>query len=246
MPEGGVMTMSIELDETAVCDNCGAVYFLVAGHSCGSSPLRNLPVGEREWRAREADRERGEATLTLASGNHKLGTSPCCPLCKGPVVVGETVRVVHAASCARRAAIEKTRKAVAEGKTVRRLVPVQVRPAGPETAPAPRAVEQPKTTAFGHASRYPHQRDRDWTKPVNTVTRPPRRRIRTSVVRSWQLRGSKVRVGGYAATVTGPVRQADEHNTLLVPVAFDDGWEPENVRITVDNRELVTELAACA
>lgn len=243
MPEGGVMTMSIELDETAVCGSCGAVYFRAAGHSCGSSSPRSLPIGERERRARQADRERGEATLTLASGNHKLGSGPCCPLCKGPVMVGETVRVVHAASCARRVAIEKTRKAVSEGKTVRRLVPVQARPAEPETIPAPRAAEQPKTTVFRHVNRYPHQRDRDWTRPASTAARTPRHRIRSGVVSSWQLRGCKVQVGGYAATVTGPVRQADK-TTIIVPVAFDDGWDPEDVRITVDNRELVTELAA--
>jgi len=65
------------------------------------------------------------------------------------------------------------------------------------------------------------------------------------VARSWQVRGCKVFVGGCAATVTGPVRHADD-TTLLVPVAFDDGWDPEEVPITFNDGMISTELAAYA
>lgn len=205
----------------------------------------DMPADERERRVRAADRERGEAALTLASGDHKLGTGgACCPVCKGPVVIGATVRVVHAASCARRVALEKTRKAAAEGKTLRRPARVQARVAKPKPALGPCAVEQPKTPAFQHVNRHPHQRGRNWAPQASRASvQPPRCRIRTSVIQAWQVRGCRVRVGSYAATVTGPIRQADT-DMLIVPVAFDDGWDPEDVRIAVDNGKLVTELAA--
>lgn len=182
-------------------------------------------VDERERRARLADRERGEAALTLANGDHKLGAKPCCPRCGGPVVIGETVRIVHDAACPRLAAMKKARAAAAAGTVVRRPAPVRVvtRPAAPKHAASDRVA----------GSSVPKRR-------------APRCAVRPPVAGSWQVRGCRVMVAGHRAVVTGPVRPAGG-TALVVPVAFDAGWDPEDVLIEFGaDGELVTELAACA
>lgn len=209
------------------------------------------PADEREhraWRARVADRERREAALALASGDHKLGSGARCPACRGRVVIGETVRVMHAASCSRRAALARARAAAAAG-AVRRRPAVPARTEKPGTVSVFRAGEaaagQRKPHSARHAGRYSRGRDRAWTsQSAGGAGRAPRRGVRPSVVAAWSVTGCRVRVGEWAATVTGPVRRAGEG--LVVPVEFDDGWNPEDVLITFDNGELVTELAACA
>jgi hypothetical protein len=241
MPQG-----AIQLDETAVCEACGDVYFVVAGHACPGPRSVHL-AGERE-RCVHADqerRERREAVIALANGDHKIGPSSSCPLCGGPTVVGRTVRTVHATSCPRRVVMDRARAAAAAGAPVRRpVVAVEAVPAplsAPEQVPADSA-RKSVDVSIRHVNRQQHGRGCAWTSSgMAEVTRVPRCRVRPSAVLSLQVTGCRVRVGGWPATVTGPIRGGD--GAYLVPVEYDVGWDPENVLIAVSpDGKLTTEL----
>jgi hypothetical protein len=172
-----------------------------------------LPREDALRRARLADRERHEAARTLTTGNHKLDASARCPVCQGPVVIGETVRIIHASSCARRAAMARARAAAAAGAPVRRpaaTVTAVARANAPEPDPARREEERPKT---GSPRR---------------VNRAARCRIRPTVIHAWRVNGCRVKVDGWPATVRGEIRMAGK--TPAVRLDFDDyeSWTRED------------------
>jgi hypothetical protein len=177
----------------------------------------SLPCGERERLADGQRREAAVAARTLASGDHVVGPGARCALCRGPVVVGATVRVVHATTCPRRATLARARTAATAGVAPRRPVTAACRPA--RTGPS---------AGWRHV---PAQAPAARSLPGHDGLRP-------SVVLSWQVRGARVRVGisgMWPATVTG---LHYDHGTLLVSVTYDDGrWDPEDVPVTVTTGE---------
>jgi hypothetical protein len=162
--------------------------------------------GERERLARAADRERREAVLRLASGDHKIGPSSSCPLCGGPTVVGRTVQTVHDQACPRRQAMARGRTAAAEGAPLRR----------PAVTAVP-ARRQAKTPAV---------RETAW--PSEDAGRSPRPRIRLHVVQSWQVTGARVAVGGWPATVTSKIRTINGVPSVRLDFDDYDTWTRED------------------
>jgi len=200
-------------------------------------------------RARLEGSHRREAVRTLQHGCHKLGPDARCPSCRGPVVIGATVRVVHGPGCRRRGAIAAAATGVVHPVAEAAGAP---HAAVPAAEPTPAEVERP--ARLEGCERHPHRhrgRHRpyrapgcDWTSqaPSMAAQEETRRRdqeigrreeqeicrhggIRPWVVLRWFVSGCRVAVEGWLATVRGVIRWAG--GRLAVWVHFDDGWAPE-------------------
>lgn len=188
----------------------------------------NLPADEREHRARQADRERREAALTLASGDHVLAPGGCCPRCGGPTVIGRTVRTVHTVSCPRRAALVRARKTAAAGAPLRRPAPTTVpAPHKVESAPSPHAAEQPKASVR-HVNRHQAVRARAVEPQPARPERPTRPRIRPQVVQAWRVTGTRITVDGWPATVISEIRIIGGVPSVRLDFDDYDTWTRED------------------
>ncbi len=178
-------------------------------------------------RARLADSRRREAARTLAAGDHKIGAGGRCPSCRGPVRIGATVRIAHAAACAAQA-LRASRAAARLAAGVRVVTPDAAACALPASAPAPErepCLEGPR--------RHPHRqrrrrRLRHRARAYTSQTPGSERKrdgIRPWVVRRWFVSGSRVSVQGWAGTARNVVCR---WGRVLVQVELDEcpqGWD---------------------
>lgn len=177
----------------------------------------HLSADELAQRARRADLERREAALTLSAQDSR------CPLCRGPVVIGATVRTVHATSCPRRIALVKARKEAARRvaapapAALAELAPVP-RQRGPETAQQLPELTRPVI------SQHPKQA----AQPAVRESRPHRRSLRPEVMQAWRVDGCRVTVDGWPATVRGQVRMAGERPEVRLDFDDYDTWTRED------------------
>lgn len=188
------------------------------------------PTDEIQQRARRADRERREAALTLSSQDSR------CPICRGPVVIGATVRTVHATSCPRRIALAKARKAAASGQVIRRVaVPSQTRArTTKDLVSVPRqtgpvAAQQLAEGERPHSVRRP--KELDWTQasqPAGRESWPPRCRFRPAVMQAWRVDGCRIHVDGWPAIVRGQVRMIGERPAVRLDFDDYDTWTRED------------------
>jgi hypothetical protein len=179
------------------------------------------------WHARLADSHRREAARTLAGGDHKLGAAARCPSCRGPVMIGATVRIAHAAACARQA-LRARRAAARTAAGVCLTAPDSAACALPASAPAPEGkprLEGPR--------RHPHRqrvrrRLRHRARAYTSQTPGSERKhdgIRPWVVRRWFVSGSRVIVQGWTGTARSVVCR---WGRVLIQVELDEcpqGWD---------------------
>jgi hypothetical protein len=198
-----------------------------AAQLAGAAPARRTPADDGAvWRARLADSHRREAARTLAAGDHKIGVAARCPSCRGPVLIGATVRIAHAAACAAQAR-RASRAAARRTAGVRLVTPDAEACALPVSAPAP----EPGPRLEG-TRRHPHrQRRRGRLRHRSRACTPqtPGERkhggIRPWVVRHWFVSGSRVSVQGWAGTARSVICR---WGRVLVRVELDEcpqGWD---------------------
>lgn len=180
------------------------------------------PGEERERLARRADRERREAALILSAEPSR------CPQCKGPVVIGATVRVVHAATCPRQRAMIRAKRAAAAGTPVRRPVAADV-PAPRTAEPGPGRETAVPAASVRHANRQSdlqqHARTGQSGSPVRRLSKP---RIRPAVVQSWRVAGTRITVDGWPATVASEIRTVNGVPSVRLDFDDFDDFAPED------------------
>jgi len=185
--------------------------------TAGAAALAQVPAVQL------ADAGRREAARRLSAGEHKAGAGACCQSCRGPVMIGATVRIAHAASCARRAAMTAARAAAARA----------ARPAAPAVSePAPVTVPARRPAPARRHPPVPEQR----TGPGQHQDRPSCARrsrqaradqelgqagIRPHVVLRWFVSGCRIAVSGWLATARKVIRGAG--GRLKVVVEYADG-----------------------
>jgi len=189
--------------------------------TAGAAALAQVPAVQL------ADAGRREAARRLSAGEHKIGAGACCPCCRGPVLIGATVRIVHAVSCARRAAMTAARAAA--GRAARPAAPAASAPAlatvpARRPAPAPQTPARPAVPVPAQRSGPGQPADRACPPGPRTARADQELRqagIRPQVVLRWFVSGCRVRVGGWLATARKVFRGAGGRLKVLVDYCSD-------------------------
>jgi hypothetical protein len=193
----------------------------------GAATAHRIADDGAVWRARLADSHRREAAQTLAAGDHKLGAAARCPSCRGPVLIGATVRIAHAPACttqARRA----SRSAARRSAGIRPVTTAAAACGRPASAPAAEHVRRPEgTRRHSQRQRTPGRlRHHSGAYTLQTpVSRHTRGGIRPRVVRHWFVSGARVSVQGWAGTARSVICR---WGRVLIQVELDEcpqGWD---------------------